>query len=281
MRWITPQEKLAIVNASSFTDMRAMQTAAPALFASYPHPRMSEKYGFTDTYQLMLHLIARGWRVVSVQQTGRGAFGKLMLRLEHPSLPQMHHGKGQLIIIDSHDGTSAFKIMLGWYRFVCANGMILGDHLFSRTIKHNRADIGGQVILDVGEATDAAQDLRKDISAMENVHIPKIRQLHMADTVARARLPDDASESQISSLSKALINTVRRPVDRADPAERRNIYTAMNVIQENALRGEIRYSYGGEVKLLRAASAINTQYRVNAACWDAARNELAYAGEAA
>lgn len=278
MRMITPQEQLAITNASNFANVKTMQSVAPALFASYAHPRMSEKYGFTDTYQLMMHLINRGWRVTSVQQTGRGSFGKLMLRLEHDMLPKMHHGKAQLIIIDSHDGTSAFKIMLGWYRFVCANGMILGDHLFSRTIRHSREDIGGQVILDVGEATDEAQKLRKSIAAMENVNIPQIRQLQMAHVVARARLHKETDETHISSLARALLAT-RRLSDRADDATRRNVYLAMNVIQENALRGDIRYSHKGESKLLRSISGIDAQYRVNAACWDAARNEVIYAGE--
>lgn len=276
MRMLTEHEHQSLSNAVLFKDITVMQRQVPALFATFPSPKMSDKYGFTDTYSIMMHLINRGWTVVSVQQTGKGMFGKLMLRLEHVQLPLTPHGKAQIVIIDSHDGTAAFKIMLGWYRFVCANGLILGKHAFATSIKHNRADIGAQVLLDMIDATYAAQSITKNINDMRCINLDVTQQLAYARQIAAVRAnvdPEDRhAEARLSIIAGALL-TIRRAED-ARRHNTRDLYTTMNVVQENALRGDVRYGFQGSINTIRPISSINMQYDVNTACWDVAQNML-------
>ena len=63
----------------------------------------------------------------------------------------------RLIVVNSVEGSVSFKAMIGWFRFVCENGMIIGTessrmtsrHFQNLTIENVEEAIGGQLTLAV------------------------------------------------------------------------------------------------------------------------------------
>ena len=41
-----------------------------------------------------------------------------------------------LLLSNNHEGMGAFKLMIGLYRFICSNGLVVGQDLFSQRIIH-------------------------------------------------------------------------------------------------------------------------------------------------
>lgn len=253
-----------------FGDAQSVMRHAPALFATSGHPKMSSKYGYTNTYALLNFLIQRGFVLRFVQQTGKGAYGKVMIRMTHPAMARTNDGEAQLVIIDSHDGTSSLKLMLGWFRFICANGMIIGDTVFSRRFKHNQDDLIEQVLLDLDDAVSMSEaGPASTIARMQRMIISPEQLVQLANHAARLRFEfDEDAEHRYTRVASALLS--RRRQEDAEP----NLYVAMNVVQENALRGGVTYTYRGDAHKIKPITAINAQMVINQGIWQAAANIL-------
>ena len=262
---LLPHELDSAKIISAFDNTDIVRRYVPSLFSTTAHPRMSGRYGYTNTYALLQYLINRGFVLRSVQQTGRGEFGKLMIRMTHPELYRSKDGEAQVVIIDSHDGTSAFKVVLGWFRFVCANGLIMGDKVFERRLKHTQPDLVEQVILDLDDAMHTFPKVLDVITRMQALHLDGMQIANLARAIARVRFSfDEAEEARYDRAALALL-PVRRSEDTAP-----DLYTAMNRMQENALRGGMQYTHNGQSHRVAPVSAINKQMDVNQGAWQAA-----------
>lgn len=263
----TAHEQHARASALRFGDVNYMRHNFPALFAQYPHPKMSEQYGFTDTYHLLGHLRNRGYTLRTVQQTGRGAFGKVLIRLNHPTLARDSNGNAELVVIDSHDGSAALQVWMGYLRFACANGMILGEGMFHAKFKHTAPDLVEQVILDLDDATGSSSSALKTIERMQHrILLPHEKHQLASDVVSgRFNYDEDTEANRIRRAADALVSTRRRSADLSD-----DLFTVMNVVQENALRGNIMYTHDGQVTKVRPVNSISKELEVNRAVWSSA-----------
>jgi len=228
---------------------------------------MSQQYGFTDTYHLLQHLRNRGYHVRTVQQTGHGSFGKVLVRLSHPSLASSDDGAAELVIIDSHDGSAAFKVWLGYLRFACANGLILGDDVFVRSFKHTQPDLVEQVILDLDEATGSSNNVLAYVGAMRERILSMDAAVQLSRDVASARfaLRPVEDEAEIARAGDGLLSTRRRLEDHG-----LDLFTVMNVVQENALRQGAYYTYQGRTIKVRTVANIQKQLEINKVAWNSA-----------
>jgi hypothetical protein len=85
-----------------------------------------------------------------------------MLRLRHADQIEGREAN-EIILLNSHDGTSSYQMLAGMFRFVCQNGMVCGDTVHEVRVPH-KGDVVGQVIegaftvLDSFEAAQAQRD---------------------------------------------------------------------------------------------------------------------------
>ncbi|WP_235661928.1 DUF932 domain-containing protein, partial [Pseudomonas savastanoi] len=61
-----------------------------------------------------------------VRDQGKREHTKHMLRLRHAS-QILDQEANEIILLNSHDGSSSYQMIGGKFRFVCANGLVLGD----------------------------------------------------------------------------------------------------------------------------------------------------------
>lgn len=244
--------------------------AAPAVFAEQKASRTSEKYLFIQTRNIVEELMKEGWAVVSAVQTASRSFETketskhaLMLARRDAISTQFDVGDTlPLIKIDnSHNGLSSFKLMSALFRKVCANGMTVPDgYVSSPTIRHTQS-MAGDVVEASYKLINEFPQLMEKIAAMKSLTLNADEQRILARSAANIIFEPD----------QILLNdNLRRPIHEQLLVSRRyedrkdDLWTIANVIQENAIRGNVKIlSENGTSKKTKAVKSIDRDSRIN------------------
>ena len=103
-----------------------------------PTRRFPQRYSFLPTATVVDGLRAEGWAPVwageqRIRRSDRQGFQKHMIRLARvDDLRRTQAERPELVLVNSHDRSSAYQLHAGIFRFVCSNGMILADSVFAR-----------------------------------------------------------------------------------------------------------------------------------------------------
>lgn len=132
-----------------------IRAVAPSIFADTPHESRSERYSYIPTAAVLTELRKEGFQPFMVCQThvrneDRRDYTKHMLRLRHAS--QINGDEAnEVVLINSHDGTSSYQMLAGMFRFVCQNGLVCGvagsliPHKSGVVKRRRRVGAGGAV----------------------------------------------------------------------------------------------------------------------------------------
>ncbi len=207
---------------------------SPALFTQEPHFEVSDKYHFIPTIDVITKITAYGWHPVSVQEANvrdidKEGYQRHLVRFRHfDDLLNPQENAVELLLFNSHDRTTAFSISAGIYRFVCANGLVIADSVFeSYKIKHI-----GERDNDVATAIEHISHIKPLLE--QKIHTFESVQLQDAEkhSFAKASIPLRFEEHLEIDYNDLLIP--HREEDKGN-----DLYTTLNVIQENLLRGNI------------------------------------------
>ncbi|RHW53923.1 DUF945 domain-containing protein, partial [Cronobacter sakazakii] len=121
----------------------------PSVFTEDKHESRSNRYTYIPTITLLDKLREEGFEPFFACQTrvrnaDKREFTKHMLRLRRrdritgTEVPE-------IILLNSHDGSSSYQMIPGMFRFVCQNGMVCGQ-TFGDIRVHHKGDIVSQVI---------------------------------------------------------------------------------------------------------------------------------------
>jgi hypothetical protein len=121
-----------------------IRAVAPSVFAVSPLPGVSGRYLFVPTAQIVSRLRESGWSPVEAHQQlvrldDRSGFQKHLLRFQRRDFRAVAgEYSPELVLVNSHDRSSAYQLHAGLFRFVCGNGMIVSDATFERvSIRHS------------------------------------------------------------------------------------------------------------------------------------------------
>ena len=126
-------------------------SVAPSIFAEEAHDSRSDRYLYIPTVKVLDALRAEGFEPfmacqTRVRNTDKREHTKHMIRLRHAN-HIMAKEANEVILLNSHDGSSSYQMMAGMFRFVCANGLVLGDCSMDQKVRHSgRGDVIGDVI---------------------------------------------------------------------------------------------------------------------------------------
>ena len=109
-----------------------MRLAAPSIFAPGKHESRSERYTYVPTIEVLRGLRKEGFEPFMVAQSrsrteGKTAYTKHMIRLRLAAQADVRTEANEIILINSHDGASSYQMLSGVFRFVCCNGLVVGD----------------------------------------------------------------------------------------------------------------------------------------------------------
>ena len=106
-----------------------IRRVAPSIFADAPHESRSERYSYIPTAAVLTELRKEGFQPFMVTQTrvrdeGKREHTKHMLRLRHAN--QINGAEAnEIVLLNSHDGTSSYQMLAGMFRFVCSNDRVI------------------------------------------------------------------------------------------------------------------------------------------------------------
>jgi hypothetical protein len=233
---------------------------APSIFAGEKHESRSEKYTYIPTIQVIEGLRSEGFFPFSVCQSksrieGKAEFTKHMIRLRQDGQITAQVAN-EIILINSHDGTSSYQMLAGMFRFVCQNGMITGDTVEDIRVQH-RGNIVDNVIDAAYSIVDQFDLANESMEAMKSVQLSRPEQ----EVFARAALALKYGEEQPIT-SRQILLPRRLDDDKGD------LWTQFNVVQENLLRGGQRgRASSGRKVTTRPVQSIDNNVKLNRALW--------------
>lgn len=244
---------------------------APSVFAEQAHESRGDRYGFIPTINVLEGLRKEGFEVFNAQQTrtrveGKRAFTKHLLRLRHPDLGNTQVVGSEIpeiVLINSHDGSSSYQLLAGFFRLVCSNGMIVASsQLDDVKVRHS-----GNVVHDVIEGScrvvESLKTLAPVVDSYKGIELDAREQLAFAESAAALRWDIDQTGNLQSPIEPRDLLNVRRYDDRKS-----DLWTTFNRVQENLIKGGIRgRTATGKRTSTRAIGGVNEDVKINRGLW--------------
>jgi len=229
----------------------------PALHATGPAPNCSERYEFYPTSRLIEPLLDDHWEITQAFQVGRklqSPYAKHLVRLTHPKL-QFGTERLEAIIRNSHNASSKLEMMLGAWRFICSNGIMVGSSFADFAIPHIRPYELVQ--------SRAQEIIETAPQVVEVFHEWKTRQTSEDERHAFAIAAAFIRFGEKAPVNPNELLTVRRPEDQGN-----DLWSVYQRIQENVIKGGVTRQDGR--RTTRGIRAIDETVRINKALWRAA-----------
>ena len=240
-----------------------IRRVAPSIFADAPHESRSERYAYIPTATVLQELRGEGFEPFMVCQTrvrqeGRRDFTKHMIRLRHASQINGREAN-EIILLNSHDGTSSYQMLAGMFRFVCQNGLVCGDTVADVRVPH-KGDVAGQVIEGAYEVLNGFGQAQQSRESMQAITLDAGESEVFARAALTLKYDDPAKPAPITETQ---ILMPRRTDD-----DRRDLWSVFNRTQENLIKGGLRArGANGRRQSTRPVQGIDQNLRLKRALW--------------
>jgi hypothetical protein len=243
----------------------------PAIFAAAPSPKTSSKYRFINTADVLAGLAEAGFLPVNARQArtrdfAARDFARHLIRLRHQDYSLVVGDViPELLLVNSHGGSSAFSVHAGIHKVQCANGLVTPVGDFGHLVVPHRASIVTDVVDAARQLTAHFLPLLSTINVMRGIALTEAERTAFATRAAALKYGDETPPFPIAKLLEP-----KRYADLGD-----SIFTVANVIQEHLIRGGIHYSrpYGRKASTRKLAS-ITEEIRINVGIWKIAQTYL-------
>ncbi len=261
--------------------MQQIALLAPAALSETASNKVSEKYTFLSTKNVIEYLDKKDIVPFAAEQTNSKDkdSSKHMIRFRSRSFDVKKCGDlgvliPEIVLTTSHDAKSTFRFNLGFFRFVCSNGLIVSDSSVKTiSIKHMNAN-ESEVIDAVFEVLGSSENMIDQTYEMNKFKMTDDLRTQFAAEAFKLKFDNPKSPK----FDPRLLLRARRQQD-CDPT----LFATMNVVQENLICGGIRYrEYNSEKNWLRrnttkAIRSIDENLRINKKLWELSKLFLDHA----
>lgn len=243
-----------------------MVKAAPSIFADAAHSSRSERYAYIPTLDMVEGMRKEGFLPVKVTQAkarddDRLGHCKHLIRFRRQDQLDAKEAR-EVVLLNSHDGSSGFRLMAGIFRLVCANGLIVGQNDSEIRVRHS-GDAIGKVIEGAYTIVKDFDRVGERIEGMKVLTLKPEVQRAFGEAALALRFEDPAN----CGIQPEQIIRPRRADDK--PAD---LWTTFNVAQENIMRGGLRgrkVDANGRMKRagMRSINGIDQNVALNRGLW--------------
>jgi hypothetical protein len=251
------------VRSSSPLSDDEIRRVAPSIFADEAHASRSGRYTYIPTIDVLNGLRKEGFQPFMACQTrcrdeGKRDHTKHMMRLRHAT--QINAAEAnEIVLLNSHDGTSAYQMLSGCYRFVCSNGMVYGDTQNDVRMRHSGNVVDNVIdgafrVLDDFELVDQSRD------GMKALTLNAGEQAAFANAALALKYDTQTTPAPITEAQ------LLRPRRMADAAP--DLWATFNRVQENVIRGGLAArTTTGKRTTTREVQGIDQNIKLNRALW--------------
>jgi hypothetical protein len=257
-----------------------LRARVPSAFAPGKHLSRSERYTYIPTSEVIEGMYKAGFLPFQARQggsriEGKEAYTKHMLRFRHHDLlaeqRSVEHVP-EIVLINSHDGTSAYKIMAGIFRLVCVNGLIIADSTIASISIQHKGDVVRSVVDASLKIIEATPQAAAQIAAWRQVRLTPSEQMILAEEAHGLRFERDEAGNSTAPISPAQLLAPRREADEGN-----SLWLTLNRVQEHVIRGgdmgrvaPIQPRRRPRTVTTRPVKGIDGDVRLNRALWSLA-----------
>lgn len=244
---------------------------APSIFAEHASEDRSIRYTFLPTIRVVERMEREGFFPVFAGQSrarleGKREFARHMVRFRHKShasMLQVGDILPEIVLSNSHDGTSSYEISSGLFRLACLNGLVIptGGKMGLR-VRHS-GDIAEQVIEASYRVIHEAPAIVDKAREWQGIQLQPAQIAAYNHAAALLRW-DSLEESPLSSATA--LDVAHRYQDAGNDLWKTFNRTQENLIRGGILRRQTRYE-NGRRKGLRGVNSITENMRINKALW--------------
>lgn len=96
----------------------------------------------------------------------------------------------EIILLNSHDGSSSYQMIPGMFRFVCTNGLVCGTSFGEIRVPH-KGDIVGRVIEGAYEVLGIFDKITEGVDVMKSITLTKEEQRLFGQAALTYRYEDE------------------------------------------------------------------------------------------
>jgi hypothetical protein len=252
-----------------------MRAVAPSIFAAGKHASRSDRYTYIPTIEVLRGLRKEGFEPFMVAQgasrvEGKAEFTKHMIRMRHAGQVQVQvqtrPEANEIILINSHDGASSYQMLAGMFRFVCCNGLVVGEVVDDIRIPH-KGNIQSKVIEGAFRVLDEFEQVEAHTEAMKALQLEPPEEIAFATAALALRFGERGVEEtgghRPAPVTAEQLIEARRPEDIGH-----SLWTTFQRVQENVIRGgQPGRSAQGRRLHTRPVGSIDRGVSLNRALW--------------
>jgi hypothetical protein len=244
-----------------------IRRVAPSVFAQEAHGSRSERYAYIPTSYFLAQLRKEGFEPFEAMQArsrdaGRREHTKHLLRLRHQGIQaprKVGDSVCEVVLLNSHDGTSAYELSAGLFRLACTNGLMVADATLGCVKVPHVGEANRRVLEGAYEVLDGFTRVVDSVEGMQAVQLSEPEQ----QAFARAAMSLRFDVQRPAPVGEEQVLRPRRIQDRGN-----DLYTTLNRIQESLVRGGLRgRSAEGRSTTTRAIRGIDGNVQLNRALW--------------
>lgn len=240
---------------------------APSIFSEEPVEGVSDRYAFIPTHTVLDTFREAGYYPImasesKVRNQENLGYQKHIIQfrsLDNLLRPTANEEYADIVLTNSHNRTSSFKVDLAYWRLVCSNMLIVPSHSFvSNSIIHS----GFQDT----KISDAIEEVISYMPAMEQ-EIAAFKRIDLSDTEQRA-LANASIDLRFDTKKHLVDPSELLAIHRQEDADS-SLWTIFNRINEAIIRGGVKGKNieTGRNFTSKPISAIDTNFSLNQELW--------------
>ena len=253
-----------------YLNLDSLREQTPSVFANKPHSKVSDKYTFIPTTDVINVLADKGWlptkakQYLSNKDINSNMYRKHLIRFRNEEMVNNFGGVDdtlpEIVLFNSHDATSSFRFNIGLFRLVCENGLVVATENFGECrIRHQNYDTN-EVIATIDEMT------RNFPIIYNNMEKMKSKILTDSEVIQYGKIASQRHFGEDRNISIENLLNVRRAADDGN-----ELWKVFNRVQENILKGGILTSRRVDDKIIvnktREIKSVDTNIKLNKMLW--------------
>lgn len=246
-----------------FLTREQIKEKVPSIFG-YKAENMSERYNFTPTHEIIDSMEKVGWYPTNI--SGVHPSKKDINTVKHVirfadsqnTIKSLEGIVPEIAIINSHNGSSPLSAHLGFFRMVCANGLMVGTSISEMKWRHKKMDYVGikEFIIQALEEFSSQATL---VPLYQKVILSEKEKIQFAEKTINMVWNGVMFEPE-------KILSPKRSFDMKN-----DLWSVFNVIQENVTKGGIQYRLDNSKKhkyqTTKSIRNIDRNVNINLALW--------------
>ena len=265
--------------ATSFLTKEELQKQCPMAFKELPtNPNVSGRYVQANTATVIDDLAKLGWYPVEAKQcrnkkNSSGIRSFHMVAFQNPDIKITKTNDDgssvvdtypRIILTNSHDGFNSFKFMLGLFRLVCSNGLVVCDNqMVNMSIRHMNYTFE-ELRMVVKTAIEEVPNIVNTMNEMCNIQLTDEQKQELAIEVIKIR--KGIEENETYAVEQDVVEDILTPVREEDKSN--DLWTIFNICQEKLIKGGFfNKTNKNKLRKVKSITSIKKDMEYNQRVW--------------